>query len=86
MSARVIVRRCLVDVRHEMAGMHKRTSEALVALGGGQDARTALWDVVHEAGLAATHARAALAALDSQERDARIKAAHLRALEAEVTR
>ena len=68
MSARVLVERHVLDIRHEMAGMHKRTSEALVALGGGQDARTALWDVVHHAESVASHARGALAALDAQAR------------------
>ena len=68
MSARVLVERHVLDIRHEMAGMHKRSTEALVALGGGQDARTALWDVVHHADLVATPARSAIAALDTEAR------------------
>ena len=68
MSARVLVERHVLDIRHEMAGMHKRSTEALVALGSGQDARTALWDVVHHADLVATHARSTIAALDAEAR------------------
>ena len=68
MSARVIVRRCLVDVRHSMAGMAQRATEADHALSEGQDPSVALWDVVHEAETAASHARGALAALDAEAR------------------
>ena len=58
--------RAVVDVRHALDHITTRTGEAMVAMRDGQDARTALWDVVNHADLVATHARSAIAALDAE--------------------